>query len=65
MGNKTVFKNNNPTLYAYSQKKSIKLIIYNKILKTQYVQRIFSKISKINDCFENITHEPISFCILF
>ena len=33
MGNKNVFKTNNPTLYDYLREKSIKTLIYYKILK--------------------------------
>ena len=33
MGNQNVFKNNNPTLYDHSSEKSIKTLIYYKILK--------------------------------
>ena len=40
-------------------------IIYNKILKTQYLQRIYIAKFQINDCFDNITHEPIVFAQYF
>ena len=34
IGNKNIFKNNNPTLYDNSKKKSVYTLIYYKILKT-------------------------------
>ena len=34
-----------------------------KYLKTQYLQRVYSKMS--NKCFEKFTHEPIVFAQYF
>ena len=67
IGNKTVLKNNNPTLYDYSRKNAIYSLDYYKILKILKFtkNRVYILKFQINDCFENFTHKPIVFVRYF
>ena len=61
MGNKTVFKINNQTLYGFF-KDQINLITYLlNILKNLIFTKNIQANFQIDDCFENFTHEPIFF----